>query len=165
MAEWVRRGLDPTRHFSFTYCLFVSVGVCVQAITVHGDKKSTCGSCALQAVNLSGEQRPLKHLASSFFSYVPRRPAVPLHVGPRVIWLRITLKKLADLRNLTPGLLPKKAVKESKFYKKILLVITHSSFATPEQLEPKEFSEIFQIVIISKQLLKTFPGILLSLIF
>lgn len=79
VTEWVRRGLDPPWHFSFTYYLFVSVGVCVQAIAVHGDEKTDCRSCS--SSSLGGKQRPLNHLAASFFFYAPRRPAIPLHVA------------------------------------------------------------------------------------
>lgn len=115
MAEWVRCGLDPPRHFSFTYCLFVSVGVCVQAVAVHGEERTTCRSCS--SSSLGGKQRPLNHLAASFSCMHQEGLLSPSMWPPRIIWLRITFKKLADLRNLTPGLLPKKAAKESKFYK------------------------------------------------
>lgn len=129
--------------------------------------RQLAGVAPPQAISLGDKQHPL-NLLPLLFSFMYQEGLLsPSMWPPRVIWLRITFKKLADLRNLTPGLLPKKAVKESKFYE--INVVSYNPLficnPPPEQLEPKEFSEVFQIVIISKQLFKTFPGILSSLIF
>lgn len=119
-------------------------------------RRRLAGVALPQAISLGGKQHPWNHLAA-FFSFVHQEGLLCPSMGPpRVTWLRITSKNLADLRNPTPGLLPtppkKNLLKKVNLINKCCSVIIHSSFATSEQLEPKEFSEIVQIVIISKKL-------------